>query len=69
MLAITCKGCSAIGFVATLAEVGTLKLPGCRCCPLVHDHDAAANAGFICRPVHIEAPAGFQHVALLGGGT
>lgn len=63
MLTVTCRQCGATGQVATLAEVGTARL--CRCCPADHDHDAMANAGFICRPVHIEAPPGFQTVAML----
>lgn len=69
LLTVTCHGCGSVGWVASLADVGTLRLAGCRCCLLVHDHDAAANAGFVCRPVHIKAPAGFQHVALLASGA
>jgi hypothetical protein len=64
MLNVRCKRCGSTGTVASLAEVGTLRL--CECCPIPHDHDVMANmTGIPCRPVHIEAPAGFQHVALL----
>jgi len=66
MLNVTCKRCGNSGTVASLAEVGTLRL--CRCCPFLHDHDMMANmTGTPCRPVHIEAPPGFQHAAMLSG--
>ena len=66
VLNVTCHRCGAAAPVATLAEVGSLRL--CRCCPEDHDHDAMANAGFPCRPVHIEMPEGYQHAAMLSGG-
>lgn len=68
MLTISCKGCGATAAAATTAGMGTTQLPGCRCCLLDHDHDAAASAtGMSCRPVNVTAPPGFQHVALLSG--
>ncbi len=63
MLAISCKKCGATAAAATTAGVGTLALPGCRCCLADHDHN-----DFGCRPVNIEAPPGFQRASMLSGG-
>lgn len=62
MLAITCKGCGATAAAASTAGVGAMRLPGCRCCLLDHDHN-----DFGCRPVNIEAPPGFQQAAMFSG--
>jgi hypothetical protein len=52
MLTVTCKSCGTSGMTADAAHPGMAVL--CSCCPLPHDHDAAAIAtGTPCRPVSI----------------
>jgi hypothetical protein len=55
MLTVTCKGCglSASGPDILAAHAALV----CGCCPLPHNHGAAAIAtGVPCRPVRISAP-------------
>lgn len=74
-LRVTCLGCGTVGFTFDFQHPG--RAVECGCCPVLHDHDAAAAAcprvhggdcGLgvagctVCRPVAIEAKA---HLRLL----
>lgn len=55
MLTVTCKQCGASVFAADILS-GHAALR-CGCCPLPHNHGAAAIAtGVACRPVRISPP-------------
>jgi hypothetical protein len=66
-LKVTCKRCRNTALAGSTAEADIVRIPGCRCCLENHDHGHFANmTGKPCRPVHIEAPAGFQTVTASG---